>query len=828
MFRRNNFPPKLTLMVRVVFCNVFIFFVGIFPTMASHIVGGDIAMQYIGKQGLSSRFKITLSLFFDDVNARPDIVADFSDYLNAGIFRKGDNAVMLRPIRLNAQGKQQVAYTNEACALANNLKTSKYTFVGEVVLDPGVYDSPQGYYLVWSDCCRNYVTTNIISTGLSQTGQTFYMEFPPVNTYPDNSSPKFNFPNGEIICTNQDFSFDFGATDADGDRREYSFITPYSGRGSGTDRKTAPIAIIGNDYPKADWTPGYSLSNIIPGNPAMKIDPATGLMTVRATEKGQAYVVTVECKEFKGTKQIGVVRRDFQFKVEDCLPPPPTPLIVDKPTSTTQLLAVDFCDTGYIEIQTRFDANYNYQWQLEGVNIQGGTENKLKVRQTGDYTVNISYISGCSGQNSSQLTKVSKIVGEPYKLLTPKGIKACQDVSPLPLISPLQGVKYSYVWKKDGFLIPTTTFQHDAIINGRYSVVVNNSLSSCFYEDSVDVVINSLPLAQISSVGNLTEICADDTLKLSTPTGVGYTYEWLKDNVTFKNTPDNKLILTKDVETAVYTVRVKDGNTCQRLSLPLSFKIKPVETVQYNALPPICGNFGATINLVNYVTPTGGVFSGTGVNGNGVFEAGKVGFGKWKTTYTYTNSVGCPTRKIQEVYVGEVPRITLGPDFSIFAGDTVTLKSDLPPGNLVLLWTSNPGTGYISNTAVARPVIAPLQETKYTLNASFGAGTCANKNEITVFVNAKIKIPNAFTPNNDGFNNVWEIDGLDSINYPDNEVMIYNRWGNEVFYTKNYSPTNAFTGTKDGKSMAEGTYYYVIKTNRKPLLPLTGYVTIIR
>ncbi len=819
-------------MVRIVFSCVFIFFVGIFPTMASHIVGGDISMEYIGKQGLSSRFRITLSLFFDDVNARPDIVAGFSDYLNAAIFRKSDNAVMLRPIRLNAQGKQQVAYTNEACAVANNLKTSKYTFTGEVVLDPGVYDSPQGYYLVWADCCRNYVTTNIISLQSGQTGLTFYMEFPPVDSYPDNSSPKFNFPNGEIICANQNFSFDFGADDIDGDRREYSFITPYSGQsaGNGNNKKGAPIAInsFAGDYPKVNWAPGYSLSNIIPGNPALKIDPATGLMTVRATQKGQAYVVTVECKEFRGTKQIGLVRRDFQFKVEDCLPPPPPPIIVDKPTSTTQLVAADFCDTGYIEIQTKFDANYNYQWQLGGVNIAGATENKLKVRQTGDYTVNISYISGCSGQNSSQLTKVGTKPGEPHDLLTPKGIKVCEDISPLPIISPLQGSKYSYLWKKNGTTIPTTTFQHDAITNGRYLVLVNNSLSSCFYEDSVDVIINPLPLAKISSVGNVTEICADDTLKLSTPTGVGYTYEWLKDNASYKITPDNKLNITNEVGTGVYTVRVKDANGCQLLSSPLTFKIKPIETVQYTPLPPICGNFGATINLVNYVNPKGGIFTGAGVNNTGIFEAGKVGFGKWKTTYTFTNSVGCPTRKTQEVFVGEVPRVILGPDFSIFAGDTVTLKSDLPPGNLVLSWTANPSTGYINDPNAARPVVAPLQETKYTLNVSFGAGTCANKDEITISVNAKIKVPNAFTPNEDGVNNVWEIDGLDDINYPNNEVTIYNRWGNEVFYTKKYSASNAFTGTKDGKRMAEGTYYYVIKTNREPILPLTGYVTIIR
>jgi gliding motility-associated-like protein len=65
-----------------------------------------------------------------------------------------------------------------------------------------------------------------------------------------------------------------------------------------------------------------------------------------------------------------------------------------------------------------------------------------------------------------------------------------------------------------------------------------------------------------------------------------------------------------------------------------------------------------------------------------------------------------------------------------------------------------------------------------------------------------LTIPNGITPNGDGYNDSWIIDGL---NLP--EVWIYNRWGNEVFYSKQYD--NSF----DGKNLPSGPYYYVINTN---------------
>jgi gliding motility-associated-like protein len=102
---------------------------------------------------------------------------------------------------------------------------------------------------------------------------------------------------------------------------------------------------------------------------------------------------------------------------------------------------------------------------------------------------------------------------------------------------------------------------------------------------------------------------------------------------------------------------------------------------------------------------------------------------------------------------------------------------------------------------------------------------CSAKGKVTVYVDEPLKIYNTFTPNTDSFNDVWEIDGIGY--YPDCEVAIYNRWGNEVFFAKNYA-LSPFNGFKNGERVASGTYYYVIKPNQRGIPELTGYVTIVR
>jgi gliding motility-associated-like protein len=81
------------------------------------------------------------------------------------------------------------------------------------------------------------------------------------------------------------------------------------------------------------------------------------------------------------------------------------------------------------------------------------------------------------------------------------------------------------------------------------------------------------------------------------------------------------------------------------------------------------------------------------------------------------------------------------------------------------------------------------------------------------------------TPNGDGLNDKWVVNNIDQ--YPNNELIIYNRWGQAVYTVKPYK--NTWTGTTDdGKELPAAAYYYLIKLNNDKNETWAGSVTVIR
>ena len=93
------------------------------------------------------------------------------------------------------------------------------------------------------------------------------------------------------------------------------------------------------------------------------------------------------------------------------------------------------------------------------------------------------------------------------------------------------------------------------------------------------------------------------------------------------------------------------------------------------------------------------------------------------------------------------------------------------------------------------------------LGNTSGFGDCYTLSEDKSFVDS-IDIPQAFTPGNDGFNDRFIIPNIS--NYPDNELIVLNGWGNQVYYSRPYK--NDWTGTtSNGNDLLEGTYFYVLR-----------------
>ncbi len=90
----------------------------------------------------------------------------------------------------------------------------------------------------------------------------------------------------------------------------------------------------------------------------------------------------------------------------------------------------------------------------------------------------------------------------------------------------------------------------------------------------------------------------------------------------------------------------------------------------------------------------------------------------------------------------------------------------------------------------------------------------------------EITVSNALSPNGDGVNDYLYIEDIDK--YPDNQVFVYNRWGNQVFYRKGYSNSDPWDGLWESTDLPVGTYFYVIDLGAASRKKYKGYIQISR
>ena len=101
----------------------------------------------------------------------------------------------------------------------------------------------------------------------------------------------------------------------------------------------------------------------------------------------------------------------------------------------------------------------------------------------------------------------------------------------------------------------------------------------------------------------------------------------------------------------------------------------------------------------------------------------------------------------------------------------------------------------------------------------------AISNYYKVKVYLPLIIPNAFTPNGDGINDGWSIEGIED--YSDLRIQIFNRWGNLVYMK--YGEYELWNGTsKSGGELPVSTYYYIIELNDMNKTVYKGDVSILR
>ena len=366
-----------------------------------------------------------------------------------------------------------------------------------------------------------------------------------------------------------------------------------------------------------------------------------------------------------------------------------------------------------------------------------------------------------------------------------------------------------------------------------YSIFVN---SEQYFNDTLINLTNGIYIINISDANNCFII---DTIEITQPEKITV-YKNIKNPLCNKydnsgyieleisgGTPEYTILWNNNQQSfsiynlnpGLYSFTITDNNNCLYID---TIQITSLINVNAKAIGDtiICLNDSAQIFGIGgktfYWTP------GNTLSDSTIFNP----FAKPQITTTYYYyAFDSICYDIDSVTISIYPplHIDAGLDKSIFFDQTTILNGTITGIPYYYYWTPSNG---LSDTLILNPTAKPFETITYYLIAISYEG-CKFIDSVKITVLPKLKIPTAITPNNDGINDVWIIDMIDK--FPNCEIMIFNRWGEQLFYSKGYPENERWDGTYKGKPLPVGTYYYVILLNDEAFPePITGPIVIKR
>jgi gliding motility-associated-like protein len=311
--------------------------------------------------------------------------------------------------------------------------------------------------------------------------------------------------------------------------------------------------------------------------------------------------------------------------------------------------------------------------------------------------------------------------------------------------------------------------------------------------------------------------CTSSDVLLQTAQGTGYTYQWTGPN-NFSSTIYNPVLpKVTYTDSGLYRASVKTADGCVAVDSFL-VKVFPGVTAKVNASGFICegGNY-------SLLASGGTVYNWSPVNSLSAANIANPTASPPDTTLykvIVSNQYGCSDSAQTTINVLKNPVVSAGPDKKIFQGQSVVLEGSISGNLSSFFWLP---ASYLSNPNTLTPTASPTDTTTYTLYALPGMGCPAVSDKVFVQVFKKLVIPNAFSPNGDGINDTWVIQGLET--YGNSTLSVYSRSGKLVFETK--ANSQVWDGTYNGKPLPLATYYYVIDLQIGGA-PVSGWVVILR
>jgi gliding motility-associated-like protein len=475
-----------------------------------------------------------------------------------------------------------------------------------------------------------------------------------------------------------------------------------------------------------------------------------------------------------------------------------------------------------------------FQWFRNGSAILGATDTALTAYSPGTYYCVASTGVACQDVASNSVT-LSFFVPE---LDLGPDVSVCSDTGYV-----IQAATHfqSYLWD-DG----STLNLRDVTSSGTYGLTVVDSFG-CSDIDSVTITIHPIPVPVVQTIGP-TAVCPGETVELDAFSSDWFAYRWLPTGQTSAN---NYITAPGS-----YSVIVWDQFFCSDTSAVVVINFLPEPTFELGPPVGFCAGDSVSIDAgagwATILWPDSST--------NQTFTATASGFYRAEVT----DSNGCSSIDTMTVVLYNNPTTDLGPSDTICANGTVMLDagpnfagyawsngatsqtvtvgpgaynvvvvdtngcsgtssviymSAYPPLDLpvilgsaaLLVCSSSPNyQWFVDNTLIpgaTGSTHVPTISGIYTVQVIHPLGCdTAFSAPFEAYLDITLDdIPQGFSPNGDGINDVFEIQNI--YQFPANSIQIMNRWGSTVYTKEPYD--NTFNGTgSNGTELPDGTYFY--------------------
>ena len=457
----------------------------------------------------------------------------------------------------------------------------------------------------------------------------------------------------------------------------------------------------------------------------------------------------------------------------------------------------------------------NLLWAMNGATT--ATSPATGINQIGTYNfntgvTNVGYlISDDAGNTSACNFTVTIIHPIPLSGIATTTDIACFGESTGSVTIAAAGGSAPYEYSLDAGVYQSTDI-FNGLSLGNHTITVRDG---SFNTVDIPITINQPAAALSLSTTKADNVCFNGVSGSTTATASGgtapFSYSW--NSVPVQNSP-----AASNLPAGTFTVTVTDSRGCTATADVTITQPASAVTVSISKVDIPC--FGGTTGSATAVGAGGtGPYSyswGTSPVQNAATATGLIA-GTY--TVTVTESFGCMVNGTVQIAEPAAILITETHQDASCPGEpdgsvTLTLSGGIQP--YTVLWPdANPAqnrTNLVPGTY--RVIVTDVNDCFNSLDIEIGVLGTFNC----------VVIPEVITPNNDSFNDRWVIKNIDL--YPDAEVLIYNRWGELIFRTKNIL-ANPWDGTFKGKMVPTDSYHYILYLNDGSD-PRSGVISVIR